>query len=136
MTAQTKVIIGIAVVVGLVIVLVVRFWLQTGSAADVIAEKKKAVAEARGRASPATAKVLESEPLPHEIRDQHGFGAYREVKITLQMNGGERSVELSWDVKVTSMPKIAPGETVSVLVDPQQGGVYPAEDWARTTIYP
>lgn len=106
-----------------------------GATVAAVARNEADLAERRARARPGTAKVVASDVSPSELRDQHGFGVYRVVSLTLDVTGDERAYAATavWDVQLTAMPHVAPGAPVSVLIDADDPlRVYPSEAWART----
>ena len=96
------------------------------------AKREALVAASLERSRPAKAVVVASSVLPGEIVDQHGFGLYRVVRLTLRVaEAGEAQVR--WDVQSTAMTAIAPQAELSVLADPLDSQmVHPATPWART----
>lgn len=97
--------------------------------------RKAALEAGLARARQGAARVVASDVLPHEVRDQHGFGAYREVTLTLEVAdpAGAFRAQAYWDVQVTAMPEVAPEQSVSILIDASQSPptIYPGAAWAR-----
>lgn len=109
-------------------------WRSMRGGAAALKLKKAELAERLARARPGSALVVSSEAGLYECRDQHGFGMYREVSLTLEVRGegAPYAATGKWEVQLTALPKVAPDATVSVLIDSTQPRiVYPKESWAR-----
>lgn len=112
-------------------------WRAMGGGAARVAAQKLRLAQQLERATPGTALVVQSEASTYECRDQHGFGVYREITLTLEVSaaGGAYAATGKWDVQLTALPRVAPEQQVAVLVDADNPRVvYPAEDWARPSL--
>lgn len=67
----------VAVAVAGVGLVVFSLWRRLGRMGEEVEQRRLALETARANAQPATGTVIASDPLPSELRDQHGFGANR-----------------------------------------------------------
>ena len=88
---------------------------------------------AQPRAREATARIVSSEPIGADTYVDSGWGQYRSVLLVLRIDDASGTDQRAdWEVQVTAMPRVAPGETLTVALHPEHAEVvYPTASWAR-----
>ena len=134
MADWTLLAIALGVGAGAVIVLAVVAYRSLGLSGDYakrLAARQHELEAARVRGRSTTARIVNSQTRPSEYQGGE-FGVYRQIEGTAIVE--ERPCSIAWDVQTLALPKVAPDETVPVLVDPHDETlILPDAAWARAT---
>jgi len=121
------------------------YWLWRSIHRDPVVQATRAsfqgvdLAASRARAESTQARVILSDAATRdEVVDQHGFGVYRSMRLTLevsrpsQQEGARFGCVVVWDIQIGALGLVAPQSEVAVLLDPRDERlVFPAAGWAR-----